>query len=107
MGGSDVNVKYDSNHFQPNEKLYKEKAEVVRLLIEHGADVTVTDESYSTPLHLASSWGNLEIMRLLKEHGADITAQDVSRRTPLHLASDWVSAKAVSLLFHHRPDINV
>ena len=79
----------------------------MRLLIEHGADVTVNYEGYSTPLHLASSWGNLEIVRLLTENGAAVTAQDVSRRTPLHLASDWVSAKAVSLLFRHRPDINV
>ena len=65
----------------------------MRLLIEHGVDVTARDESHSTALHLASSFGRLEIVRLLLEHGADVTAQDVSGRTPLHLASSWVSSE--------------
>jgi hypothetical protein len=79
----------------------------VRLLIEHGADVTAQDKSLSTPLHLASSLGIPEIVQLLIERGADITAQDASRRTPLHLASSWVSAKScVTLVPSHRLDIN-
>lgn len=78
----------------------REKVEIVRLLIEQGADVTAKDKSLSTPLHLASSLGIPEIVRLLIERGADITAENESRRTPLHLASasPWVGAKAVSLL---------
>ncbi|KAH9011723.1 ankyrin repeat-containing domain protein, partial [Lactarius deliciosus] len=83
-----------------------ELAGIVRLFIEHGVDVTAQDESHSTPLHLASSWGAPESVRLLIDSGADVTAQDGSGRTPLHLASSSVSEKAVSLLFQHRPDIN-
>jgi len=80
--------------------LYNQKADTVRLLIEHGVDVTAQDGSHSTPLHLASSLGSLEIVRLLIEHGADVTAQDVSHRTPLHLVSSWVrTTKSVSLFF--------
>ena len=71
-----------------------EKVEIVQLLVEQGADVTAIDKSYSTPLHLASSFGTPEIVRLLIERGADITAEDERRRTPLHLAS--VSRYAVS-----------
>jgi ankyrin repeat protein len=66
------------------------KVEIVRLLIDHGVDVTAKDKSLSTPLHLASSLGIPEIVQLLIERGADITARDASRRTPLHLASSWV-----------------
>ena len=75
-----------------------EKVETVQLLIEHGMAVTAKDESLSTPLHLASSWGALGILKLLIESGADITDKDGSGRTPLHLASSWVSAKAELLL---------
>ena len=75
-----------------------EKVETVRLLIEHGMDVSAKDESHSTPLHLASSWGALDILKLLIESGADVTDKDGSSRTPLHLASSWVSAKVESLM---------
>ncbi len=36
------------------------KADTVRLLIDHGADVFVRDETHSTSLHLASSLGSAE-----------------------------------------------
>ena len=78
----------------------KEMVEIVRLLVEQGADVTAKDKSSSTPLHLASSFGSPEIVRLLIERGVNITAEDESRRTPLHLASGsrWVGAEALSPL---------
>jgi ankyrin repeat protein len=71
------------------------KADIVGLLIDHGADVMVMDETKSTPLHLASAVGSVETVRLLIEHGADVTAQGVNNRTPLHLASCRVSTKTV------------
>jgi len=64
----------------------------VGLLIKHGADVSVQDKTYSTPLHLAAFSGSSEYVRLLLEHGADVTVLDGSRKTPLHLASSRVSA---------------
>jgi ankyrin repeat protein len=91
------------------QKKKKKKAETAWLLIKHRADVTARDESYSTPLHLASSFGVPEIVQLLIEHGADVTTQDGSRRTPLHLASSltsFVSAQLNSVLFYLRPDVN-
>lgn len=69
------------------------KARTMRLLIEHGADVTAQDETLSTPLHMASSSGIPDLVQLLIEHGADANGQDQSHRTPLHLASSRVSAK--------------
>ena len=68
------------------------KVDIVRLLIDHGADVTVQDETKSMPLHLASSSGSDMTVRLLIEHGADVSARDENHRTPLHLASSLVSA---------------
>ena len=59
----------------------------IRLLLEHGADVTTRDNTHSTPLHVASSKGNGEAVRLLIRHGAEVNAQDGRRRTPLHRAA--------------------
>ena len=60
---------------------------VVRVLLEHDADVTAQNEDGSTPLHLASRWGRVKVVRVLLKHGADPTAQDNNRLTPLHQAS--------------------
>ena len=85
---ADVNLQDDCYHYRVKSR---EKAKIVRLLIEHGVAVTAKDEMDETPLHLASSSGVPEIARLLIEHGADVTARDQRHRTPLHLASSWVS----------------
>ena len=73
------------------------KVDVVRQLIDHGADVAARDETGLTPLHLAAFSGSFEIVWLLIEHGADVTAQDGCRVTPLHFASSTVSPKTTSL----------
>ncbi len=73
------------------------KAEIVRLMVEHGADVNAQDETYLMPLHLASFSGSIKSVQALIEYGADVLAQDRRLMTPLHLASSWVSAKTASL----------
>ena len=63
----------------------------MRLLIEHGANVTTLDKTHSTALHLAAFFGSSEIVRLLLEHGADVSMLDENQKTPLHLALSSVS----------------
>ncbi|KAN0136205.1 Ankyrin repeat-containing domain protein [Lactarius tabidus] len=82
------------------------RTEIVRLLIEHGADVTAQDEAYSTPLHLAASEGSAETVGLLIEHGADVAAKDEGRRTPLHLASSVSVTTTVRLLIKHGANVS-
>ena len=61
--------------------------EIIRVLLEHGADANALGGSQSTPLHLALSIkAGPEIVRQLIEHGADINARDRNHSTPLHLA---------------------
>ena len=47
--------------------------EVVKLLLENGADVTIATESGITPLNSASGGGHVEVVKLLLEKGADLT----------------------------------
>ena len=67
------------------------RAEIARLLIKHGADVSVHDNTHSTPLHLAALSGSPDAVHLLLEHGENATILDGSQRTLLHLASAPVS----------------
>jgi hypothetical protein len=59
---------------------------LVRMLIEEGADVNYRDEQYHiTLLHNAAHYGHLEVVRVLLEHGAAIDAKNVEGNTPLCL----------------------
>ena len=62
------------------------RVEIIRFLVERGADATAQDNNGLTPLHLASSWGHVGLACLLVERGADVTAQTKHGLTPLHLA---------------------
>ena len=76
-------------------------ADTMRLLIDHGANITAQDETHSTPLHLAAFWCSVEAVRLLIECGADVTAHDGNHKTPLHLALLRVSVETIKPYIHH------
>ena len=81
------------------------KAETVRLLIEHGADLAARDKTHSTPLHMTTRLQSAKSVQLLIEHGADVNTQNETYLTPLHLVSAWVSVKASSFLTHCKTDV--
>ena len=76
--------------------------EVIRVLIEHGADVNAKTSpgvySYNfygstptrgeTPLHRAAAFAPLEIVQLLLQAGADRKAQDANGETP-YIWAGW------------------
>ncbi|KAI9695416.1 MAG: hypothetical protein M1836_006468 [Candelina mexicana] len=61
---------------------YRNEA-IVRLLLEHGADIEVTTIGGKTPLLLAASIGRKDVVQVLLEHRADIEARDEDKCTPL------------------------
>ena len=68
------------------------RAEVVKLLIENGADVTDQD---NLAIKQASKYGYLEMAKLLILHRADITTED---NLPIKLASEFGHFSIVELL---------
>jgi len=67
--------------------------DLVRLLIQAGADVNAKDEDGDSPLHGAMAIGkNYDIARILIENGADCSDQAFGGRTPLHnIFNDTIS----------------
>ncbi|CAK9100631.1 unnamed protein product [Durusdinium trenchii] len=74
--------------------------EVVRLLLEAGADKDAADTDGSTALQFAAGKGHchLKVVRLLLEAGADKDAADTDGSTALHFAARNGHLKVVQLL---------
>jgi len=60
--------------------------DIVKFLIERGANINLGNCRSETPLHLAVVLGNLEIARLIVEEGAQVDTEDDCGDTPLHFA---------------------
>jgi ankyrin repeat protein len=61
--------------------------DIIKYLIENGADLNAKNEDYESVLHYAAyKKNNLETIKYLIENGADTNILDYSGRTPLSCA---------------------
>jgi ankyrin repeat protein len=63
--------------------------EIVRELLDRGADPDLKEDEWFTPLRWAASNGHLETALLLLDRGADSTRADYDGHTPLAIAAGW------------------
>ena len=76
----------------------KESLNIVKNLVEQGADVNVKDYRYKTALHHAVEAKSLEIVKYLVEHGADVNCKTKRGTTALHFAVGTGSLEMVRYL---------
>ncbi|WP_426671626.1 ankyrin repeat domain-containing protein [Mucilaginibacter sp. McL0603] len=62
--------------------------DIVRILIENGAQVNVRQQAGATPLHSAAQNGNLELLIMLLENGAETNVRMEGGKMPADLAKD-------------------
>uniref|UniRef100_A0A669DWK0 Ankyrin repeat and kinase domain containing 1 n=1 Tax=Oreochromis niloticus TaxID=8128 RepID=A0A669DWK0_ORENI len=72
--------------------------DIISLLLEHGADVSLGDEDDWTPLHFAAQNGDDRTVRLLLDKGAVVNAQEKTGWMPFHLACQNGHETVVRLL---------
>ena len=77
--------------------------ELVRMLVEAGADVDAPGWMDETPLHAAIEKGNIEIVRILVEAGADVNKPGWMGTTPLALAIEKGNAEILEILLSATP----
>jgi ankyrin repeat protein len=81
--------------------------EVVRVLLEEGANVNRTDSVVYTALHHAAWNGHLDLCRLLLDWGAKVDALNKSRNTPLMWAAWQGHLSIAKLLVERGADVSL
>ena len=105
--GSSVNSVDDFGRSVLHQMSFSQNAteELYDLLLQHEADLNISDKNGETPLHFAASHGNTRCIEWLIEQGADVGALDRKNRTPLHSAA--YKGGSVELLIQHGADIHL
>jgi ankyrin repeat protein len=75
-----------------------DRAAVVALLINAGADANGRNERRVTPMHMAARYNQPACLRELAKAGADLNAQDSKKETPLFRAANLGHVEAVEAL---------
>jgi ankyrin repeat protein len=80
--------------------------EVVRELLNHGANVNTADKDCVTPLSVASQNGHVEVVRELLNHGANVNTADNDGVTPLLVESQNGHVEVMRELVNHGANVN-
>jgi ankyrin repeat protein len=79
---------------------------IIRYLVDNGAEVNGKNWDGDTPLHIAASRGDYEIMSFLVSRGADVKARNKLQSTPLHHASYQTSFQPIQFLVENGAAVN-
>ena len=82
-GGIDVNKRDAEGNTPLHYACLKGFRDIVNLLLDSNADISVINNVSETPLHAAAKNGNKEIIGKLIQYGADLNAADNEGRSPL------------------------
>ncbi|KDN68039.1 hypothetical protein CSUB01_08283 [Colletotrichum sublineola] len=80
---------------------------VVRMLLEAGADVYLSQFENGKSLLLATKNGHKEVVRMLLDTGADVNFRDINGRTPLSIAAMMGHEEVVRMLLDTGADVNL
>ncbi|MBA3954026.1 ankyrin repeat domain-containing protein [Candidatus Dependentiae bacterium] len=94
-----VNIK---DHAEKNTPLHialkNGHQEIAKVLLDHGADITLANQYSELPIHYAAESGNAKVVKLSLDTGINVNVRDNSNKTPLHYASKKGQTEVVELL---------
>ena len=82
-------------------------ADILSLLLEHGADVDGRDFGDMSPLHQAAWFGEVNAGKLLLDHGANVDVRCNDGFTPLFSATHHEDVEFARMLLEHGAEVNV
>ncbi|CAM9536506.1 unnamed protein product, partial [Hapterophycus canaliculatus] len=79
---------------------------VVKILLDYGANVYITNGLEGTALHVSAAFGHVAVSKMLLKAGAPLNAVGGNSCTPLHLAAGRGHAELMSVLLDLGADID-
>ncbi len=90
-----------------NIAMYRDRYEVVRLLLDHGINPNTRDEATGeTPVMVAVFWDSIEMLKLLIKYQADLDLSSWSGSTPLIYAVIFNKKEIIKTLLKAGVDVN-
>jgi len=91
--GADVDAQSINSWAPINMAVDRGHLQILRILIEHNANIEIRTDFGTGSLHLAARNHDRDdhvgILQLLLDHGANPNARDINGSTPLHQSSWW------------------
>lgn len=81
--------------------------DMIELLIDGGASLSITDKKERTPLFYAVENFDCTKVQALISKGADVNTRDSTMQGPLFVAAEGLNTSAVALLICHGADVEV
>uniref|UniRef100_A0A8C9ZDY8 Euchromatic histone-lysine N-methyltransferase 2 n=1 Tax=Sander lucioperca TaxID=283035 RepID=A0A8C9ZDY8_SANLU len=81
--------------------------EVIKVLLNRGADVTINDKELNVCLHWAAYAGNVDIAELVLNSGCPLASVNMHGDTPLHIAAREGYLECVTLFLSRGADIDI
>ena len=107
-GGVDVNKRDEAGNTPLIYACLKSARDLVKLLLDNGADAGLANQKNRAPIHAAAEAGNFQIISMLIEAGADVNGADNDGTTPLMvLAQRGKTDAALKLLENAKIDIHI
>ncbi|MEA2063551.1 MAG: ankyrin repeat domain-containing protein [Gemmatimonadota bacterium] len=110
LGSQATAIDYRCGHYKGSTALMiaarQDKLELAAILLEQGADTTLTDGDGNLAAHHAALGGAPEIIELLIEHGAGLDPRNKMDATPLQLAAIEGNEATALKLIELGADIN-
>lgn len=105
--GADVNEEYQKGYILTY-YCNRDNYDIVKLLIDNGADLDVGEGRFSTPLIAASRYASPEVVQLLLKNGADVNGISNDGSTPIFSArnNDIDPIAITKLLIKAGADVN-
>jgi len=102
----DLNVTDGFGHTALINAAWKDRIDVVKLLLGQGVSLNCRNHDGQTAMDKAAYWGFTEILRLLVASGSTVDVRNNNGETPLQRAAMWGHVDAVNLLLDAKANGN-
>ena len=85
---------------------YNDNLEMIKILLEGGANINEVDNKGNTPLSFLVKYGKDKLIKFLKENGADINKKNNSKNTAIEISIQYGNLECIKVFLELGYEIN-